>query len=523
MQRAAQRELQVTLTRSCTNSPAPTTCCDMDALGQEAEHPLGQGEIYQVSPVPSEGEGFCTAPYEADAMSERALLGNWGSHNTAPREKAGCHPQSSSQLPPDCVHLLRRAKSDTGERSPWGQQEYLHTVQPLQLGVRGELLNYKQPGGQEQGEVRGHDVQGEQNTDGHGVQGELLEQENPDSECVQGELLEQENPDSEGVQGELLEQEKPDSECVQEELLEQENSDSEDVQGELLDHMLGLRLSAVLASRGFSRLDLHHHGLPHAGTEQCVPSRLRLTDTRYPPTLPTEESPRRRARSLPANAIPEEDEGATVLCCCKLKKRVQFADSLGLTLASVKLFLSTEEPTVPPAVLARLQSYPPSAGEQRAEREPQEPLACALVPEELLVRLASRGLCLEQASSSSWGVRGSVLVQGPTEGVQGPTEGVQVKIRYTFNDWLSFLDCPASRQSAAGTPNPGVQRFLFSLCYPPSTPRIQFAICCISGGGQEVWDNNQGSNYTVSCQQEALPDFQAADPELETWGGPQHW
>ncbi|CAH2284246.1 phosphatase 1 regulatory subunit 3G [Pelobates cultripes] len=505
MQRAAQRELQVTLTRSCTNSPAPTTCCDMDALGQEAEHPLGQGEIYQVSPVPSEGEGFCTAPCEADDMSERALLGNWGSHSTAPREKAGCHPQTSSQLPPDCVHLLRRARSDPGERSSWGQQEYLHTVEPLQLGVRGELQN-----------TDGHGVQGEQNTDGHGVQGE----QNTDGHGVQGELLEQEKPDSEDVQGKLLEQEKPDSEDVQGELLEQEKPDSEDVQGELLDHMPGLRLSAVLASRGFSRLDLHHHGLPHAGTEQCVPSRLRLTDTRYPPTLPTEESPRRRARSLPENAIPEEareeDEGAAVLCCCKLKKRVQFADSLGLTLASVKLFLSTEEPTVPPAVLARLQSYPPSAGEQRAEREPQEPLPCALVPEELLARLASRGLCLEQASSSSWGVRGSVLVQGPTE-------GVQVKIRYTFNDWLSFLDCPASRQSAAGTSHPGVQRFLFSLCYPPSTPRIQFAICCISGGGQEVWDNNQGSNYTVSCQQEALPDFQAADPELETWGGPQHW
>ncbi|KAG8442434.1 hypothetical protein GDO86_011278 [Hymenochirus boettgeri] len=230
----------------------------------------------------------------------------------------------------------------------------------------------------------------------------------------------------------------------------------------------------------------------------------------------SEGSQRRRARSLPVEQCPAlgamDGEDSSLLCCCKLKKKVQFADSLGLCLASVKHFLPSEEPSVPSAVLARLQSYPPTVLGQRdvgTEQEPNTPVP----DDELRARVEEQGVCLEQALDTQWGIRGCVLVSEPRN-------DVQVKVRYTFNDWLSYLDCPASTGQFVV---PGTQRFLFTLCYPPTTRRIQFAICCNTGNGQELWDNNQGDNYTVCCHQDPLQDFQASETEQEECDPLQHW
>ncbi|XP_073534818.1 protein phosphatase 1 regulatory subunit 3G [Phyllobates terribilis] len=273
-------------------------------------------------------------------------------------------------------------------------------------------------------------------------------------------------------------------------------------QGELLRRLSALHLAerAVPALRG-----------PRYSEEgRSVRSRI---DARYPEPLSTEESPRRRARSLPWNPIPEaEDEDDSLMCCCKLKKKVQFADSLGLCLASVKHFLPSDEPLVPPAVLARLQSYPPAVPELQLVEDMA--MSEGPVPAELLARLDEQGVCLEQVSASAWGVIGYVLVKDPGD-------SAQVKIRYTFNEWLSFLDCPASAPQQS--PAPGTQRFHFNLCYPPSTSLIHFAICFTTSHGQEIWDNNQGVNYTVSCHQTWLPELPPCSPGQEEAGGYQQW
>ncbi|XP_041422211.1 protein phosphatase 1 regulatory subunit 3G-like [Xenopus laevis] len=231
-----------------------------------------------------------------------------------------------------------------------------------------------------------------------------------------------------------------------------------------------------------------------------------------------EGSARRRALSLPvvqqchSLGVAGAEEDCTLLCCCKLKKKVQFADSLGLCLASVKHFLPSEEPLVPPSVLARLQSYPPTGSLQRADfslyTEPDNPLT-----HELRAKVEAQGVCLEQASDTQWGVRGCALVRESED-------AVQVKIRYTFNDWLSHLDCPAAD---APTPAPGPQRFPFTLCYPPATARVQFAICCNLPYGRQLWDNNQGLNYIVCCHQEPQPDFQASHMEQDESCIEMHW
>lgn len=250
------------------------------------------------------------------------------------------------------------------------------------------------------------------------------------------------------------------------------------------------------------------------------------------------------AQLFPRGLLEEDDDddeaaqGAPVIggrsCCTKCKKRVQFADSLGLCLASVKHFSAAEEPQVPPAVLSRLQSFPMR---QKDLEEFSAALAglggCAAPPFSLAPRplppavslvplfevageqrLQRDRVCLQEASGTALAgsptdVRGVVAV----ESCPGPKE---VTVRYTFNDWLSFLDTPAvslppplDREPAASGPSSSLERYQFSLCLPPGLQEgtaVHFAICYRSQQG-EYWDNNDGANYTLRA---GSPDKSAA-------------
>ncbi|XP_072459834.1 protein phosphatase 1 regulatory subunit 3G [Notamacropus eugenii] len=247
----------------------------------------------------------------------------------------------------------------------------------------------------------------------------------------------------------------------------------------------------------------------------------------------------------------EEELLSPGACCTKCKKRVQFADSLGLSLASVKHFSAAEEPQVPPAALSRLKSFP--GGERDLEQigdllaaafspfrpEGSRPAPAPAPPLPRLQRLfqlpgpggaASERLllqrvCLEQVECGAppaYEVKGSGrVVRGA-----GPRE---VTVRYTFTDWRTFLDLPATLQpgrpaqleaqgrthldlgtgrpeEGAGEPGePDTERFHFALYLPPGLLGeeeqqpgfdVHFAVCyrCAQG---EFWDNNGGANYTL--------------------------
>lgn len=79
-------------------------------------------------------------------------------------------------------------------------------------------------------------------------------------------------------------------------------------------------------------------------------------------------------------------------------------------------------------------------------------------------------------------------------GGPGPQE---VTVRYTFNEWLSFLDVPA----APLPPDLPAERYCFTLPVPPSLREgsaLHFAIR-YRGPQGEFWDNNGGRNYTLRC------------------------
>ncbi|KAM8792346.1 protein phosphatase 1 regulatory subunit 3G [Rhynchonycteris naso] len=220
-------------------------------------------------------------------------------------------------------------------------------------------------------------------------------------------------------------------------------------------------------------------------------------------------------------------------CCAKCKKRVQFADSLGLSLASIKHFSEAEEPQVPSAVLSRFRSFPMSAGDLQQLPSllaaASAPLAAPLPrlrplfelprPGAADERLRRQRVCLERVHCSApWGAE--VTGSGRVLGCPGPRA---VAVRYTFTEWRSFLDVAAElqpepvalqRQEApSGEPGPGhaeeesTERFHFSLYLPLGLqPKegeinapdvaIHFAVCYRCSQG-EYWDNNTGANYTL--------------------------
>lgn len=264
---------------------------------------------------------------------------------------------------------------------------------------------------------------------------------------------------------------------------------------------------------------------------QCRRPRARSFSLPADPILEAAKSLQQRRQQQQALGLgaqsrgPVEDALLSPGDCCK--KRVQFADSLGLSLASVKHFSEAEEPQVPPAVLSRLRSFP-----MRAEDLEQlgDLLAVAKSPSSLPApsprlrplfqlpghsvaaeRLRQQRVCLERVQCSAPSGT-EVTGSGRVLGCPGPRA---VTVRYTFTEWRTFLDMPAELQptearsgasepgSADAEEEPGAERFHFSLYLPPGLqPKegedvsVHFAVCyrCEQG---EYWDNNAGANYTL--------------------------
>lgn len=212
---------------------------------------------------------------------------------------------------------------------------------------------------------------------------------------------------------------------------------------------------------------------------------------------------RRRAKSLPA--YPEQAalfNNLTESC----RKRVQFADSLGLTLANVRHFSVTDDPQIPSKVFSRLQSFPPQQDrellgdicERFAASFQLNCLTCDFEqPGESCGfedRVREQRVSLEKITAFHFDIRG--LIRVFNFGLKK-----EVSVRYTFNDWLSFVDAQAVLVPGSDTEEKAqTEQFGFTLYTPPfldQSATIQFAICYKTENGAEYWDNNFGQNYTL--------------------------
>ncbi|XP_028288195.1 protein phosphatase 1 regulatory subunit 3G [Parambassis ranga] len=203
---------------------------------------------------------------------------------------------------------------------------------------------------------------------------------------------------------------------------------------------------------------------------------------------------RRRARSLPA--YPAALLGG--VSGTGGRKRVKFADSMGLTLTSVKHFSSLEEPQIPSKVLSRHRSFPPQQQDLlddlchiRSSLATDRLVACFPELRQVERRVQQLRVCLEKLVISQFDVRGQIRV------LHGGTDR-EVGIRYTFNEWLSYVDAQAL-PVAVDQPGFEGERFIFTVYTPPfmdPSSAVHFAVYLRIDEG-EFWDNNEGQNYTL--------------------------
>ncbi|TRY89174.1 hypothetical protein DNTS_018086 [Danionella cerebrum] len=227
-----------------------------------------------------------------------------------------------------------------------------------------------------------------------------------------------------------------------------------------------------------------------------------------PEEIPEYLRDRRRAKSLPA--YPEQASlYQQIQQSCS--KRVKFADALGLNLASVKHFSTSEDPQIPAKVFSRLKSFP-----QHKEKGSMDDLCFSiksslglglLVPTfrmpvdsgELETRLARSRVALESVTVTQFDVRGIIRAIGSRD----------VGVRYTFNDWLSFVDAQALL--VAGEDASSGQRFSFTMYTPPflgPSGSVHFAVY-MRDGNSEFWDNNGGMNYSLKHHDSSSSDTAA--------------
>ncbi|XP_056135088.1 protein phosphatase 1 regulatory subunit 3E [Lampris incognitus] len=206
---------------------------------------------------------------------------------------------------------------------------------------------------------------------------------------------------------------------------------------------------------------------------------------------------RRRCKSLPTPI----ERGKLEICRSRSptsQKKVRFADSLGLELTSVKHFDDADMPQVPERILAKFPKGPLQLNhfDTKFPRPPTQSVFMELqftnpgtLPD-FERRVREVRVMLETVEADEFSLSGFVRVLNLAF-------EKSVSLRYSLNNWITFMDSLASYVPDS---NDGVtDKFSFKIITPTfleSGGTLQFAIkYCV--GGREFWDNNNGKNYKV--------------------------
>ncbi|XP_051727013.1 protein phosphatase 1 regulatory subunit 3E [Ctenopharyngodon idella] len=212
-----------------------------------------------------------------------------------------------------------------------------------------------------------------------------------------------------------------------------------------------------------------------------------------PPQSPTL---RRRCKSLPTPAERAKLEIARVRSPSSQKK-VRFADSLGLDLISIKHFDDSDMPEVPERIIDKfkkaralhLNNFDKSNTSNQSVFMELLFTNPGSLPD-FLDKVIALKVLLESVQADEFSLSGIVRVLNLAF-------EKNVYLRYTLNNWTTFVDILASYVPHS---NDGqTDKFSFKIITPMFLEfggTLQFAIrYCVEGG--EFWDNNNGSNYRV--------------------------
>uniref|UniRef100_A0A3B4DMY7 CBM21 domain-containing protein n=1 Tax=Pygocentrus nattereri TaxID=42514 RepID=A0A3B4DMY7_PYGNA len=226
--------------------------------------------------------------------------------------------------------------------------------------------------------------------------------------------------------------------------------------------------------------------------EHAVKPRGRESFLKPPPQSPTQ---RRRCKSLPSPAERARLEIARSRSP-NSQKKVRFADSLGLELISVKHFDDADVPEIPERVMDKfrkaralhLNNFEASNGSAQSvfmELLFTNPGASA----DFIERVKELKVSLERVNADEFCLSGLVRVLNMAF-------EKSVGLRYTLNNWSTFVDAPATYvpHSSDGL----TDKFSFKIVTPflEAGGTLQFAIKYLVDG-HEFWDNNDGDNYKV--------------------------
>ncbi|XP_043842809.1 protein phosphatase 1 regulatory subunit 3E [Dromiciops gliroides] len=215
----------------------------------------------------------------------------------------------------------------------------------------------------------------------------------------------------------------------------------------------------------------------------------------------------RRARSAPAGGGARAPRSRSP----DTRKRVRFADALGLELAAVRRFSPGELPRVPRHVQIQLQRdalrhFGPCAPRTRSLQEARAALEPAREPG-FAARLQAQRICLERAEAGPLGVAGSARVLDLAY-------EKRVSVRWSADGWRSQREAPATYAGPAPPP-PRADRFAFRLPAPPTGGSLLFALR-YRVTGLEFWDNNGGRDYALRGP-DSPGSGGVSDPEPQGW------
>uniref|UniRef100_A0A6J0UZR5 Protein phosphatase 1 regulatory subunit 3E n=1 Tax=Pogona vitticeps TaxID=103695 RepID=A0A6J0UZR5_9SAUR len=213
---------------------------------------------------------------------------------------------------------------------------------------------------------------------------------------------------------------------------------------------------------------------------------------------------RRRTRSAPAQG---RNRGVSRSRSPGTRKRVRFADSLGLELTSVRQFWPHDLPQVPEHVHTQLRRdslshFAPCLPFCPPVKDSFGPLSlrCQLEPTfpdpltmpDFAPRLLAQCVLLEGARAEGSCVSGTIRVLNLAY-------EKRVFVRYSWDAWATQHEARASYAAPAGRDRDHADRFAFRLPLPVPLPPgvfLEFALGYLVGG-KEFWDNNQGRNYSL--------------------------
>ncbi|XP_056425519.1 protein phosphatase 1 regulatory subunit 3B [Hyla sarda] len=175
----------------------------------------------------------------------------------------------------------------------------------------------------------------------------------------------------------------------------------------------------------------------------------------------------------------------------KVKKRVSFADSRGLSLTMVKVYSEFDDPLEIPFNITELIDniyHLTTLEKEHLVLDFAQPAADYL---DFRNRLQTEYVCLENCMLKERSLVGTVKVKNLAF-------QKCVKIRMTCNSWRTFTDheCQYVKDTYAGSDR---DTFSFDIVLPDdihAQERIEFAVY-FECSGKMYWDSNKGQNYRI--------------------------